>query len=355
VKEVVLPLARTNAEAHLYMDVRPCECGDARFTRTSTVLRLPEGLASRYSGACAGCGRAREFTFLLPEEIFLPEGDQVRYGGAEPSQLLDAGEWLWIAEQHARVVPYSAHRRPEPEREQYLGHLNIAAGAMEEVIKFVPRGSRVVPESALWTERGRSVYAAEPGRFTLERLRADWREYAFQLRRLLDARSRSPQKPALSWPMAVNQDAPTEIDGMRFARVVDGLRPNGQPVVSEERGYVTKEGLRERIEEYLVAAPPLYQQNPQDEQELADPLRAFALRHDYRTDGEWIWPGAALHYLNEYGVAPEPAFRHSMSLQLYHMEPVNPHWLLRAREALRQWLAIAGERDPDMPVDETPV
>jgi hypothetical protein len=33
-----VPLARTNEEAHLYMDLPPCACGEVAFERTSAVV-----------------------------------------------------------------------------------------------------------------------------------------------------------------------------------------------------------------------------------------------------------------------------------------------------------------------------
>lgn len=72
--------ARTANEAHLYMDLRLCGCGAGRFPRGSSILTL--------------------FLFRLPAE---PESGEegFRYGAAEPSTLIDAGQWLWVAEGYA--------------------------------------------------------------------------------------------------------------------------------------------------------------------------------------------------------------------------------------------------------------
>jgi hypothetical protein len=180
------PLARTNHEAHLFMDLRPCSCGEPAFTRSSAVVTLPDGaLASRYSGECKGCGRPREFLFRLPPEPLEDAGEEIRYGGAEPSRLLDAGEWLWAADRFAKAVPAEPHRLAGAEQRRARGRLAAAAAAIDEVLKFVPPDADSVPETAIRSELGRSAYAREPGRFRATRLVAVRDTY----RRLLTGRA----------------------------------------------------------------------------------------------------------------------------------------------------------------------
>jgi hypothetical protein len=165
------PVARSSHEAHLYMDLTACECGETRFPRASAVVTLPGGeLASRYTGVCAGCGRPREFVFRLAEDA--APGDRIRYGGDQPSELIDAGEWLWIADRYARSVPAAPHRLPDPERGRARTRLSGAAAAIDEVLKFAPPQAALVPPAAIWTALGRSVYEREPGRFRVGRLNA---------------------------------------------------------------------------------------------------------------------------------------------------------------------------------------
>ncbi|MEU1603561.1 hypothetical protein [Micromonospora matsumotoense] len=176
--------ARSAHEAHLYMDLQPCGCGQGRFPRGATVLTLPDGeLARRYAGPCEGCGTTREFLFRLPAgPVEVEQG--FRYGGAEPSRLIDAGEWLWVAENHARGVPAGAAGLPEADRRRCRLRLTAAVAALDEVVKFVPPGGARVPFTAVWTALGRSVYQREPGRFRAGRLAAVRSAYAGVLRRL---------------------------------------------------------------------------------------------------------------------------------------------------------------------------
>jgi hypothetical protein len=177
------PLARTSHEAHLFMDLRPCRCGESRFERANAVVALPGGgLGAHYQGSCPRCGAAREFVFRLPERALEPTAD-MRYGAAEPSELIDAGEWLSVADRYATSVPAAAHRLPEVERRRACARLGAATAAVEEALKFVPAGADRVPMSAVWSESGRSVYAAEPGRFRASRLTAVRDAYRDALRR----------------------------------------------------------------------------------------------------------------------------------------------------------------------------
>ncbi|UBU18566.1 hypothetical protein [Nonomuraea gerenzanensis] len=155
-------VARTRDEAHLYLDLHPCACGSVDTTWDSGLVSAEGGLASRYAGTCESCGRQREYLFGVPERPIMPAGYPT-FGGAEPSQLLDAGEWLWVADLTAGNVPVDdgaeAHRT-----------LSVATAAVEEVVKFIPPGADEVPDDGFWSQRGRELRAAEPGRFQLERL-----------------------------------------------------------------------------------------------------------------------------------------------------------------------------------------
>ncbi|MGW7481591.1 hypothetical protein ACWGH8_23680 [Nonomuraea muscovyensis] len=168
-------VARTRDEAHLYLDLHPCVCGSVETTWETTLTQSRGELVSRYSGGCADCGRLREFLFALPERETLT-GEFPTFGGSEPSQLLDAGEWLWVADLTAGNVPADD---PAAARQA----LTIATAAVEEVVKFVPPGQDEVPDEAFWSAQGRGVRAAEPGRFALDRLlvvRDTYRDLAAQ-------------------------------------------------------------------------------------------------------------------------------------------------------------------------------
>lgn len=67
---MALRLARTNAEAHIYMELSPCEvCGATEFAPDHGVITVDGDLASQYAGPCPGCETPREFVFRIPEDV----------------------------------------------------------------------------------------------------------------------------------------------------------------------------------------------------------------------------------------------------------------------------------------------
>jgi hypothetical protein len=191
---MALRLARTNAEAHLYIELHPCEaCGETEFNPASSVIEADGDLASRYAGPCPRCGTPREFLFRIPEEIILPDLDEPVFGDERPSVLIDAGEWLWLADLIARSTP----AQPEAgmtalDRRQARVDLRTAAAAVGEAAKFVPADGDAVPAEAIWSSRGQAVYHDEPGRFRRRRLDVVQQTY----RRLADRFSDPPRRSA---------------------------------------------------------------------------------------------------------------------------------------------------------------
>ncbi len=159
-------LARTNEEAHLYMDMYPCECGGQDAARDSAVGET----VVRYTCVCRACGRTRDFEFRQPEAPARPVDGAWAVGPA-PSELLDAGEWLWVADMFGGAPAEPAGLSPA-ELAQARADLAAAGAAVEEVLKFLPPDANEVPAEAFWTERGRELRAAAPSRFLRGRLEA---------------------------------------------------------------------------------------------------------------------------------------------------------------------------------------
>ncbi|MFI6870192.1 hypothetical protein [Nocardia sp. NPDC050406] len=178
----VLPLARTNAEARLFLDLQPCpKCGGGRCAFRSSVVTVDGALASRYTGECGQCGEHRVYEFLLPDQVLPPPADSVRFGADDPSQLLDPGVWLWYSDMCAQRVPVDTAGLDDQALRLARHTLATALAAVEEVLKFVPASSDRIPASSFVSADGRAMYAREPGRFSRARLAAVRDHYAARL------------------------------------------------------------------------------------------------------------------------------------------------------------------------------
>ena len=108
----------------------------------------------------------------------MPEPGHVRFGDDRPSELLDPGEWLAVADAYASTGPADTSQLDPESARRLDADLATAVAALDEVLKFVPAGADAVPVEAFWSDRGRAVHAAEPGRFRAIRLRAVRDAYA---------------------------------------------------------------------------------------------------------------------------------------------------------------------------------
>jgi len=148
--------ARSSLECQLYMALHPCACGEVRAPAGHRLVSGEAGLVAIYKSPCAGCGAPRSFAFALDDEIVPLDA----YGGARPSTIIDAGEWLAVADAHAQARPVDAH------------HLDRAVAALDEALKLIPAGHDAVPEASLASSAGQLAYAREPARFRRARIEA---------------------------------------------------------------------------------------------------------------------------------------------------------------------------------------
>jgi hypothetical protein len=171
---MTLPVARTILESMIYMELNPCACGESSFESTEGHLLEGDGgqLVRRRIGVCPRCRAPREFVFGLPD-IAQSGGESwgMFFGGDEPSQLIDAGEWLLAA--HNLASGYSTTPDPDPAvHDEQRERCTMAVAAINEVLKFIGPGLDEPPDGAFWTERGRAKRVELPGRLRQGRLRA---------------------------------------------------------------------------------------------------------------------------------------------------------------------------------------
>ncbi len=164
-----IPLVRTPAEAHLAMSLSPCSCGVSEVVTQGALFVIDGTFVWRYSTTCR-CGEPREFLFRLPDDPLVSPPGEFRFGDGSPSQLLDPGVWLAVADHYARSAPADVSGLDAAAQRPARHDVLRAAAAMDEVIAFIPPGASAVPPTAFSSPAGRRVRDREPGRFHRNRL-----------------------------------------------------------------------------------------------------------------------------------------------------------------------------------------
>ncbi|MGX2993616.1 hypothetical protein JNUCC64_04855 [Streptomyces sp. JNUCC 64] len=165
--------ARSSSEAHLYMDLHPCECGSSDFDRRHRLEERDDDLVTIYEGTCQKCGRLRTFIFHMPDEIPPPPP---AFGGAESSKIIDPGEFAEVAFRTSESAGIQLLNTPETEHHKFRDMVAYSISALEEVLKFIPDGQSAVPAGSFTSEVGRNRYQRDPGNFTREIIEMDIRD-----------------------------------------------------------------------------------------------------------------------------------------------------------------------------------
>lgn len=157
---MALPHARTLEEIRLWIDMHPCRCGEHRFRGELRALPgVPSGQV--YRGDCPGCGELREVLFTGPLSQLLTR--PIRYGDDTPSQFLDPGEWLWLADMY---LANAEDDRAAGARDKMTVSVERAAAALDEVEKFLPaRAREIPPELAGTSELSDEIRRIRPDAF----------------------------------------------------------------------------------------------------------------------------------------------------------------------------------------------
>jgi len=171
------PLARTEDEVYLYISLQPCEvCGQTGPEVRGVSSGAADGEPIRgYETACSQCGTTRTFWFRFPEAPAGSAAGPWRFGGAEPSELLDPGQWLMLADAVLAEAPETATGLSDPQRREARDRVELAVAAFEEVLKFIRGGEDRVSPFAFWSQPGHELQLTAAWRFEREWLESDLR------------------------------------------------------------------------------------------------------------------------------------------------------------------------------------
>lgn len=187
-QSAVPPLARRLNEAYLYLDIQECTtCGSRLLEpeRTATLGEVDGQPVTWIPTVCAHCGATDEYVFRRPPKP-LTADEFGRFGGAEPSELLDPGQWLLLADGLTEDIPDAPEELTGEGREDLRDRVEFAADAVVEAMKFLRKDDDAVSAFAFWTTQGYGMYADSRWRFERDRLAAQLDGYRQTLVALVD-------------------------------------------------------------------------------------------------------------------------------------------------------------------------
>jgi hypothetical protein len=167
--------ARTLREASAYTRSIECRCGSDRIDLDDSTITVADQVLTRFFGACADCGRPREYLFrnVGDDHAALP-WNALWSVDERPSQLFDASYFIAFWDTFTQAAAGFLRSDPVGRWYQSKHYLQMAASSLDEALKFVPPGADRVPEGALRTPEAIQTHRAGSeffGREFLERER----------------------------------------------------------------------------------------------------------------------------------------------------------------------------------------
>lgn len=155
-------------ENELVREQQCVECGRAQYEPTllrQSTTRARHALVI-LRGVCPACGETFDVS-----AISLHLDGSMRHNpqaADETSMVVDAGGWLWIADQYLEWAHERAFKHAARERRRH--DLRVAAQALAEALEF-SRGGRL-PDTAFYTGVGRAYRRQFPGRLDVRKIAA---------------------------------------------------------------------------------------------------------------------------------------------------------------------------------------
>ncbi|MEU4326090.1 hypothetical protein [Nonomuraea dietziae] len=159
--------ARSLAEGYVYLDLTVRD-GEGGAAERATLREGEDAWTLHLDGVEVEVSYQGETTARLTELTF----------GEGVSELVDAGQWVFVAETYARTalddgLTFAVGPGDDKLFAGVAAGWELAADALAEALKFLPPGTDSLPPQAFWTPMGVSLREANPERFTRERLESD--------------------------------------------------------------------------------------------------------------------------------------------------------------------------------------
>lgn len=153
--------ARTLAEAQVYVSMMTVADESAPATEPAPIVA--GGNAVEGDDAWTVTTTAGEISVpYVSEQAARTIGERFGLG---VSQLVDAAQWVLVAETYARralEADMAYTGGPDQDRTSVELNWEFAADAVSEALKFLPDGEEVVPEAGVWSDLGLQARAQNP-------------------------------------------------------------------------------------------------------------------------------------------------------------------------------------------------
>ena len=110
---------------------------------------------------------------------------------------------------------------------------------------------------------------------------------------------------------------------------------DGQPALDPALGRADDPDLKRKVLAYLHSGLGVLRASGLTEDRL-DPANGKVVPLIYMTDGEWIWSGSDIYYLERHGILPRAEFLAHMAAHDYKAPPVSMEAGREAAKLLRR-------------------
>ena len=110
---------------------------------------------------------------------------------------------------------------------------------------------------------------------------------------------------------------------------------DGEPALNPALGRADDPEVKRKVLRYLHSGMAFLRASGLMEDEL-DPSNGKVVPLNYMTDGEWIWSGSDIYYLERHGILPPAAFLEHMAARRYKAPRVSEGAVMEAERLLRR-------------------